>query len=108
MPFRRISRPRTSKVTTPVNIVNPVNLHGYLEIDIRAGRTLPNMDGRLGRLSNKNDVSDPFVDVRLDNMKIFSTCVIDNNLNPVWNEKCCIHVCHFANNLMFEIKDKVI
>ena len=108
MPFRKRSKQAAAAASSTVKNVYSVNLHGDLEIELRQGKDLPNMDGRLGRLSSKNDVSDPFVDVRLDNMKIFSTSVIENNLNPVWNEKGCIHVCHFVNNLIFEIKDKVI
>ena len=51
--------------------------------------------------------SDPYVKATVgDYTKRCKT--ITNNLYPVWNEKCRIHVCHFTNNLMFEIKDKVI
>ena len=39
------------------------------------------------------DVTDPFVDVRLGNARIAKTSVIDNDLNPVWNEKFRIEVC---------------
>ena len=37
-------------------------------------------------------MTDPFVDVRLGNARIAKTSVIDNDLNPVWNEKFRIEV----------------
>ena len=46
------------------------------------------------RADASQDVTDPFVDVRLGNARIAKTSVIDNDLNPVWNEKFRIEVCH--------------
>ncbi len=31
---------------------------------------------------------------------------MSNNLNPVWNEDYRIEVCHFAEHLVFEVRDK--
>ena len=95
------------KKNSPLDNVNPVNTHGYLEIEVREGRNLPNMDAGLKALWDKNDVTDAYVVVRLDKTKIHTTCVIDDDLNPVWNEKLSIDVCHFANHLSFDVKDKV-
>ena len=38
------------------------------------------------------DVTDPFVDVKLGNARIAKTSVIDNDLNPEWNETFRIEV----------------
>lgn len=35
---------------------------------------------------DKKDVTDPFVDVKLGKARIAKTAVIDNDLNPKWNE----------------------
>ena len=65
------------------------------------------MDGWIAKLVDKNDVTDPYVDVRLGKAKLVKTSVVVNNLNPVWNESYRVEVCHFADHLVFEVKDKV-
>ena len=52
------------------------------------------------------DVTDPFVDVVLENAKLAKTSVVLNDLNPVWNESFSIELCHWAVNLKFEVRDK--
>ena len=42
----------------------------------------------------------------LGKAKIAKTSIILNNLNPEWNESYRIEVCHFANQVLFEIRDK--
>ena len=81
-------------------------LHGHLEVEIRAGRNLPDMEGWVSKLVDKKDVTDPFVDVRLGKARLAKTSVINNDLNPVWNEDHRIEVCHFADVLHFEVRDK--
>ena len=39
--------------------------------------------------------------------KLVKTSVILNDLNPKWNESYRTEVCHFADHLSFEIRDKV-
>ena len=65
------------------------------------------MEGWVSKLVDKGDVTDPFVDVRLGKAKLVKTSVILNDLNPAWNESYRIEVCHFADHLIFEIRDKV-
>ncbi len=55
---------------------------------------------------DKKDTSDPFVDVKLGKARLVKTSVILNDLNPVWNETYRIEVCHFADHLIFEVRDK--
>ena len=95
------------KKNSPVSIPH-VNIHGYLEIEIREGRNLPNMDKGLKGLWDAKDVTDAYVAVKLDKTKIHETKVIDDDLNPEWQEKFSVDVCHFANHLIFNVKDKVI
>ena len=82
-------------------------LHGHLFIEIREGKNLPDMEGWVSKLVDKGDVTDPFVDVRLGKARLVKTSVVLNNLNPVWNEQYRIEVCHYADHLKFEIRDKV-
>ena len=65
------------------------------------------MDGWIAKLVDKNDVTDPYVDVCLGKAKLVKTSVVFNNLNPVWNESYRVEVCHFADPLVFEVRDKV-
>ena len=64
------------------------------------------ISGFLSKLVDKKDVTDPFVDVCLGKTKMAKTRVISNDLNPQWNEKFRLEVCHFAKELKFEIRDK--
>ena len=81
-------------------------LHGYLVVRVIAARRIPNMENWVSQLYDKRDVTDPFVDVRLGNARIAKTSVIDNDLNPVWNETFRIEVCHKADSLVFDVRDK--
>jgi len=81
-------------------------LHGHLLIDVIAARDLPDMESWLAKMYDKKDVTDPFVDVRLGNAKLVKTSVILNDLNPEWNESYRVEVCHFADELLFEVRDK--
>ena len=52
------------------------------------------------------DVTDPFVDVTLENAKLAKTSVVLNDLNPRWNECFRVELCHWGANLNFEVRDK--
>ena len=51
-------------------------------------------------------MTDSYVDVHLGKARLVRTRVIDNDLNPKFNEDYRVEVCHFANELTFDIKDK--
>ena len=44
------------------------------------------MENWYSKLYDKKDVTDPFVDVLLGKARIAKTAVINNSLNPVWDE----------------------
>ena len=81
-------------------------MHGYFLIEIRSARNLPDMDSWIAKLVDKRNVTDAYVDVSIGKAKIIKTSVIDNDLNPVWNESYRIEACHFASHLTFAVKDK--
>ena len=64
------------------------------------------MEKGISKLFNKKDVSDPFVDVKLGQCRIAKTRVIDNSLDPNWDELFKVEVCHHAENLVFDVRDK--
>ncbi len=71
-------------------------LHGHLLIEVHAARNLPDMEGWMSKLVDKKDVTDPFVDVRIGTAKLVKTSVIDNSLDPVWNEDFRIEVIPYS------------
>lgn len=81
-------------------------LHGYLIIKVVAARNIPDMENWYSKLYDKKDVTDPFVDVKLGKARIAKTAVIDNDLSPEWNETFRIEVCHWAKDLIFDVRDK--
>ena len=64
---------------------------------------MPNLDSTLSTSSN---VTDAFVEIRLDRRAIGRTPVIVDNLNPEWNETYCLDVCHRVNDIIFVVLDK--
>jgi len=81
-------------------------LHGYLIIKVNEARDIPDMENWYSKLYDKKDVTDPFVDVKLGKARIAKTAVIDNDLNPKWNETFRVEVCHWARELTFDVRDK--
>lgn len=85
-------------------------LHGVLDLKLERANNLPNLDSSILSLSKK-DVSDPFVVVTLEDVdgepwKIATTHVIDNNLNPVWEETFRVDICHDVASITFTVRDK--
>ena len=64
------------------------------------------MENWYSKIVNSKDVSDPFVDVKLGKCRIAKTRVIDNSLNPQWRESFKVEVCHKADSLIFDVRDK--
>ena len=44
------------------------------------------MENWYSKLYDKKDVSDPFVNVFLDRVRIAKTAILSNTLSPKWNE----------------------
>ncbi|CAL4067307.1 unnamed protein product [Meganyctiphanes norvegica] len=87
-----------------------VFLHGVLDIHIQKADKLPNLDSSILSLSKK-DVSDPFVVVELNDIegepwKVATTSVIDNNLNPQWDEHFKVDICHEVSKITLTVRDK--
>ena len=67
-------------------------LHGQLLLEIKAASNLPDMESWVSKLVNPKDVTDAFVDVKLGSAHLVKTSVINNSLNPEWNEDYLIQV----------------
>jgi len=84
-------------------------MRGELEVTIIAARDLPDTDNiffNIGKLIDKKDVTDPFVTGYLGPCKVLMTSVKDNTMDPVWNEKFKVPVCHKADSFVLKVQDK--
>ena len=54
---------------------------------------------------SEKDVTDAFVEIKLGNLGIAKTSIVENYLNPVWNETFKVEVCHRANVLQFDVRE---
>ncbi|CAL4138873.1 unnamed protein product [Meganyctiphanes norvegica] len=85
-----------------------VFLHGVLYLEIIDGKDLPDVDTSWFR--SEKDVSDPYVTVDTcaggkRTCRIAKTSIIYNSLNPHWNEKFRLEMCHETESLLFSLKD---
>jgi len=97
---------RTLSMNSNMGTEGAVFLHGYLIVKVISARNIPDMENWYSKVINKKDVTDPFVDVKLGKTRLAKTAIIDNDLNPQWNETFKIEVCHKANVLEFDVRDK--
>jgi Ca2+-dependent lipid-binding protein len=65
---------------SPENVL----LHGTLQVAILSAENLPNTDTAL--FINKKNKSDPYVTLEAGKNRLAKTRVIEDNLNPQWNE----------------------
>ena len=75
--------------------------HGKLHIHIIEARNLP----VISRIK-KDDVPDPYVRGFFDNVKLFKTKFIVDNMNPIWDKRFDIPVKQEAHSLILEVLDK--
>ena len=85
-----------------------VFLHGVLYLEIIGASDLEDVDTSWFR--SEKDVSDPYCTVDTctggkKTCRICKTSIIYNSLNPQWNEKFRIELCHEAESLLFSLKD---
>ncbi|CAL4099696.1 unnamed protein product [Meganyctiphanes norvegica] len=85
-----------------------VFLHGILDVTIQKASNLRNTEYSL---FNKDDKSDPYVVVSLISEKgqksdIAATSVKDDNLDPEWDERYAVDICHEVSIIKFTVHDK--
>ena len=71
-------------------------LHGTLKIHVIEARDLPNTDNAFFNI-DRGDVTDPFVTISLGEVPLLKTAYLPNTLDPRWDEKFSIPVCHRAS-----------
>ena len=81
-------------------------LHGTLIVEIWKAIDIPDMDNKCCIKFRKGDVTDAYVEVRLNNACLARTNVAHNSLNPIWNETYRFDVCHADKVLTFRVLDK--
>ena len=80
-------------------------LHGTLKIHVIEAADLPDTDNCLFDIS-KGDWTDPFVVCYLGQTPLLKTAYLPNNLNPKWDEKFTIPVCHRASSIKVVVHDR--
>lgn len=73
-------------------------LHGTLKIHVIEAADLPDTDTAFFSI-DRGDATDAFVIISLGETPLLKTAYIPNNLNPRWNEKFSLPVCHRASSL---------
>lgn len=85
-------------------------LWGMLHIKIIKCVGLRNTDRVVGLVSTftkgRIDKSDPYVEAYLDEYRLLKTRVIDDNLDPVFEEEFHCPVAHIGETITFHVKDK--
>ncbi len=76
--------------------------HGRLRIHIIEAADLPDTDTAFFNIDGK-DFTDAYVTGDLGEARLFKTKYIPNELNPHWDEKFNIHVCHHATSLNLRV-----
>ena len=68
-------------------------------------RNLPDKDSAFFDIS-KGDLTDGFVTCHLGVARLLKTKYINNDLNPKWDEKFDVYVCHHATTFDIKVRDK--
>jgi len=76
-------------------------LHGTLKIHVIEAADLPDTDSGIF-----GDLTDPFVIISLGETPILKTAYLSNTLNPRWDERFSIPVCHRASSLKVMMRDR--
>nr|XP_043630474.1 phospholipase D beta 1-like [Erigeron canadensis] len=80
-------------------------LHGNLDVCVKEAKNLPNMGSFNEKFKPLLGTSDPYVTISLSDAVIGRTFVVNNNENPVWNQRIYVNVAHYASEVIFVVKD---
>ena len=70
---------------------------------------LPNTDKNEQKVditTTQTNLTDPYVDIRLDKESIWRTPIAMDTLNPTWNENYRFDICHIVKLVTFVVVDK--
>ena len=70
--------------------------HGRLEIHVKSAHNLPDTDGAF-------NLTDPYVVCQVGSARLLKTNYVGDCLNPNWNEKFDVFVCHYVNEFNFKV-----
>ena len=77
-------------------------IHGTLDIHAVEAKNLPDTDNLFFNISHE-DLTDPYLEVCLGPASLVKTKVIRNCLDPVWDEKFNVAVCHHSELLRIKV-----
>ena len=77
-------------------------LHGTLSIHAIEAKNLPDTDNFFFNIS-RGDLTDPYLELSLGPASLIKTRVIRNCLDPVWDEKFNVSVCHYADAITVKV-----
>ena len=77
--------------------------HGRLKIHVISAEDLPDTDTVFFNIDGK-DFTDAYVTGDLGSARLFKTKYIPNELNPHWDEKFNVYVCHHATCLSLRVR----
>jgi len=80
-------------------------LHGLLKVHVIEAKDLPDTDNLFYNIS-RGDVSDPFVELCIESSSLLKTAVKKNCLNPHWDEKFTVPLCHNALFFVAYVRDR--
>jgi len=80
-------------------------LHGLLKIHVIEAKDLPDTDNAFFNIS-RGDLTDPYVELELADTSLIKTSVIRNSLNPHWDEKFTVPLCHNASHFIAKVRDR--
>ena len=80
-------------------------LHGLLRVHVIEAKDLPDTDNSFFNIS-RGDLTDPYLELELGHTSLLKTSVKKNCLDPHWNEKFSVPVCHNAKFLIAKVRDR--
>ena len=80
-------------------------LHGLLRVHVIEAKDLPDTDNAFFNIS-RGDLTDPYLELKIGDTSLLKTSVKKNCLDPVWDERFTVPVCHYCAVLDVKVKDR--
>ena len=74
-------------------------------MNILEAKNLRDVEGPIAKIFDRNDKSDPFVQLCINDRVRFRTRTIQNNLHPLWDESTVVILDSERDNVVFKVMD---